>query len=380
MSKSGFQPKDARAVSLYQDLDDDLFQEHTGKKMRTGTQALVEFLKTTSPEEFQRSPERSVNNLFSRIRKTKRPPPSTPSLSVRSVPSSTNSLPATLSTITPSYQGSEVGPFAPKKNYIEIIPQQTVSSNHTSFDTASLQSFVRRNNKTTSDPILPTNKKRESSLYSASLCHSTSIRSQLSSRTKSRDTQQSIKATDEFIKSTQGFDTIESALLSRLERIRLVDEELPSDKVATGLAAEHIRALGFTQPEPAVKEKIKVRHMQVQTEDQLLEEKKTPVPEKTVHSTSRPISTSPTLSEEQKRTRRAEAALEEALDHFEVVSGLAYMKLRELWEEKVRWENAYLELRERRMDQKQYPCPQDYCKEEDEEDELGLSEFPCSEM
>jgi hypothetical protein len=340
---------------------------------------LVEFLKTTSPEEFQRSPEKSVNNLFSRIRKTKRPPPSTPSLSVRSVPSSTNSLPATLSTITPSYQGSEVGSFAPRKNYIEIIPQQSVSSNHNSFDTASLQSFVRRNNKTTSDPILPTNKKRESSLYSASLCHSTSIRSQLSTRTKSRDTPQSIKATEEFIKSAQGFDTIESALLSRLERIRLVDEELPSNKVATGLAAEHIRALGFTQPEPAVKEAIKVRHMQVQTEDQSPEEK-TPVPEKIVRSTSRPISTSSTLSEEQKRTRRAEAALEEALDHFEVVSGLAYMKLRELWEEKVRWENAYLELRERCMDQKQYPCQQDYFKEESEEDELGLSEFPCSEM
>ncbi|GAN07972.1 hypothetical protein MAM1_0184d07477 [Mucor ambiguus] len=464
INKPNFQPKDARAISMsYRDDDEDdmsdLFPNEksspsNSRKMMTGTQALVEFLKTTSPEEFQRStPERSVNNIFSRIRRPKRntapPPPAsimpTPSMSSRSVPSSTASLPVTLaSTITAptSYHGSDItnSHTVHRKNYIEIVPQQQQhlkttatksagNSRSPSFDTTSIQSFVLRSNSTsnnpnnnnnTGEPILP-NKKRESSLYSGSLRHSVSIRSQLSATTTSnratrpliRDPSQrlDVKATEEFLSCTDGMDAIESALLQRLERIRLVDGDIPSDQVAAGLATEHVRALGITHTldnqHHLDRDKQKVRHMQVQTEDTYMSSSSS-----SSSSEQQPMEhNTPALSESsastpedlETRAKRAEVALEDALDHFEVISGLAYKKLRELWEEKMRWENACMELRDRLvvMEQKRYPFQQhqqqhqqdsqgngqghgimrdDYFLEEnEEEDELGLSEFPCSE-
>ncbi|CEP18322.1 hypothetical protein [Parasitella parasitica] len=476
INKSNFQPKDARTITVsYRDEDEDdmsdLFPNEksspaNGRKMMTGTQALVEFLKTTSPEEFQRTtPERSVNNLFSRIRKNKRSTAPaaatiipTPSMSSRSVPSTTTSLLASTLTAPTSYHGSDIvnSHTIPRKNYIEIVPQQyqkivaantstnnnanNNSSRSPSFDTTSIQSFVLRNNSIntthskTGEPILP-NKKRESSLYSGSLRHSVSIRSQLSTAASSshrtrplaRDSSQQrldAKATEEFLSVADGMDSIESALLQRLERMRLIDVDIPSDQVAAGLATEHVRALGITHTldnQHLETDKRKVRHMQVQTEN-------TPSIDPAI-STSTSTTTSSTTSSSaninkismaqvhdddlESRARRAEAALEEALDHFEVISGLAYKKLRELWEEKMRWENACMELRDRLvvMEQKRLPSqpqqqqqqqpqsqPQqqeqqqqqrnnvhhnlreDYFLEEnEEEDELGLSEFPCSE-
>ncbi|EPB83121.1 hypothetical protein HMPREF1544_10106 [Mucor circinelloides 1006PhL] len=461
INKSNFQPKDARAISMsYRDEDEDdmsdLFPNEksspsNGRKMMTGTQALVEFLKTTSPEEFQRStPERSVNNLFSRIRKPKRntapPPPAsiipTPSLSSRSVPSSTASLPVTLaSTLTAptSYHGSDVisNHTIHRKNYIEIVPQQqhqkmvtksAGNSRSPSFDTTSIQSFVLRNNSTstnnnnnnnnkTGEPILP-NKKRESSLYSGSLRHSVSIKSQLSAATNSnratrpliRDTSQrlDVKATEEFLSLADGMDSIESALLQRLERIRIVDGDIPSDQVAAGLATEHVRALGITHTldnqHHLDHDKRKVRHMQVQTENTCISSNEQQHLAQDTPTNNIPLHEPSTPEDLEARARRAEVALEDALDHFEVISGLAYKKLRELWEEKMRWENACMELRDRLvvMEQRRYPFQQqqhqqqslhnqgndqghgimrdDYFLEEnEEEDELGLSEFPCSE-
>lgn len=381
MKKTTLQPKDARAMSVYRedDLDmDDFLDEKVSKGKQTATQALVEFLKT-SPEEFQRTVpviERS-SNIFSRIRKQKRPQPPppvpTPSVSTRSVPSSTISSPATLtSTLTAptSYNGSEI-----RKNYIELIPQKSVSksagnSRSPSFETTT--SYVSRNNK--GEPILP-NKKRESSLYSGSLHHSVSIKSQLSTATR-----RMIKNEEYSLKSDE-MDTIEAALLQRLERMKLSNVEIPSDQIAAGLATEHVRALGITHTldneNNRDDSKRKVRHMQVQTEPI----DTTPVQPNTVAIIPPVVQE----SDFEQRAKRAEAALENALDHFEVISGLAYKKLREVWEEKMRWENACMDLRDRLVlvEQKKFSFqPQfnqnDYFAEENE-DELGLSEFPCSE-
>jgi hypothetical protein len=142
-----------------------------------------------------------------------------------------------------------------------------------------------------------------------------------------------------------------------------------------------VRALGITHTldneNHRDDSKRKVRHMQVQTEQIVT----------TIPTNNNTVSIIPTTSDEtefEKRAKRAEAALENALDHFEVISGLAYKKLREIWEEKMRWENACMELRDRLVtEQKKNPFqPQfnqnDYFLEENE-DELGLSEFPCSE-
>lgn len=438
INKSSFQPKDARAIDMsYRDDDEDdmsdLFPNEKSKKMMTGTQSLVEFLKT-SPEEFQRNtPERSVNNLFSRIRKPKRntaPPPPitpTPSLSSRSVPSSTASLPGTLaSTLTAptSYHGSDIGSHTiQRKNYIEIVPQQKIAtksagnSRSPSFDTTSIQSFVLRGNNTNNnnnnnnkagEPILP-NKKRESSLYSGSLRHSASIRSQLSTATNNRrplirEPSQKLdsKVTEEYLTLADGMDTIESALLQRLERIRLADEEIPSDQIAAGLATEHVRALGITHTldnqHHQDNDKRKIRHMQVQTDDLGGIHSNTQVEAESKSTTDSALRAA-TSEDAETRAKRAEAALEEALDYFEAISGLAYKKLREIWEEKMRWETACMDLRDRLlvMEQKKYPFQQqhqngadhgggisqlrrdDYFLEENEEDELGLSEFPCSE-
>lgn len=482
INKNSFQPKDARAVSIYhQDMDDEMdeifgtTEKVQGKKIMTGTQALVEFLKTTSPEEFQRSSstttgsttssatatgggERSSNNIFSRMRKPKRnniqsqpAPIPTPSISARSVPSSTASLPVTLaSTLTAptSYHGSELNNIIHRKNYIEIVPQQKMisksagNSRSPSFETttASIQSFVLRNNNNNNnnndnnnnnngggggEAILP-NKKRESSLYSGSLRHSASIRSQLSTTFNQRHSNNNInnnnrkfidevKATEDYIVKSDGMDMIESALLQRLERFKILNHDIPSDQVAAGLASEHVRALGITHTldnivnRENMKTPKKTRHMQVQTEPTTTS---TPYinSSTTTTSTTTSTNTATTITEDdvnqdfEKRAKRAEAALENALDHFEVISGLAYKKLREIWEEKMRWENACMELRDRVvvLEQKKYPLqhqlqqqqlqqqqlqqPQGYhpnnnyfLEEHEEEDELGLSEFPCSE-
>ncbi|KAI9344421.1 hypothetical protein BD770DRAFT_463606 [Pilaira anomala] len=381
MNKSSFQPKNPRAVSIYhidEDDMDDLIEEkvNNGKKGMTGTQALVEFLKTTSPEEFQRNvptTERS-SNIFSRIRKQKRnqpksssssttttaaahaPPLPTPSISTRSIPSINSTI---------------------RKNHIEIIPQKSASINSRSpsFETSS---FVSRN-KGTGEPILP-NKKRESSLYSGSLHYSNSVNSKL------------FKLNDEYLSKSDGVDTIESALLQRLERMKLINHELPSNQVATGLAAEHVRALGITlsldNDHLLNDQKNNMRHMQVQTDfnnDATMESTTNITTTTTTTTTTTATATTITTQQDidfENRAKRAEAALENALDHFEVITGLAYKKLRELWEEKMRWENACMDLRDRLvlLEQKKFSYQQQFHNNFlVEEDELGLSEFPCSE-
>ncbi|KAG1055080.1 hypothetical protein G6F43_002944 [Rhizopus delemar] len=354
INKSNYQPKDARAVSNpYQDDgdDDDIDDLFPTRKMMTGTQALVDFLKTTSPEEFQR-PERltTSTNIFSRIRKTKRVP------STRSVPPSATN----------------------KKGHVELVTKSAGNSRTPSFDTTSIQTLVTRNN----NPILP-NKKRESSLYSGSLRHSVSIKSQSSHVGGRRfvssypESHKLPKVTiDAFLDASNGNDMVETALLQRLERVRMLGQPIPSDYVTDCLSTEHIRALGIThileqskQEQKKVSTEKKVRHMQVQTMDWTENDQK---------RNSTQINHEEEMeNKEESRSKRAELALEEALDNFEVISGLAYAKLRELWEEKMRWENACMELRDRLLALEQGKRYDDnYFLDEEDEDDLGLSEFP----
>jgi chromosome segregation ATPase len=53
------------------------------------------------------------------------------------------------------------------------------------------------------------------------------------------------------------------------------------------------------------------------------------------------------LAEEQRSKRRLVAAMRDSRDKSELLSALAYTKLRELWEEKCKWEGDCLELRDR---------------------------------
>lgn len=56
------------------------------------------------------------------------------------------------------------------------------------------------------------------------------------------------------------------------------------------------------------------------------------------------------LAEEQRSKRRLVAAMRDSRDKSELLSALAYKKLRELWEEKCKWEGDCLELRDRLME------------------------------
>ncbi|CDH56794.1 predicted protein [Lichtheimia corymbifera JMRC:FSU:9682] len=176
-------------------------------------------------------------------------------------------------------------------------------------------------------------------------------------------------------------DAIEKALLQRLERFQLAKMDKPSDAMTTHLAVEHIRALEASNQDrhPAFdvdddcnvqreaittpsgnKPKKKVRHMQVQTmpmeeekHEQQQQQKGVVIGLEKDHHTP-PNSDNAQLieqlqqqlAEEQLQRKRLEATLNETRDHFETLSGLAYKKLRELWEDKMHWENACVDLRE----------------------------------
>ncbi|CAO3667718.1 unnamed protein product [Umbelopsis vinacea] len=56
------------------------------------------------------------------------------------------------------------------------------------------------------------------------------------------------------------------------------------------------------------------------------------------------------LAEEQRSKRRLVAAMRDSRDKSELLSALAYKKLRELWEEKCKWEGDCLQLRDRLME------------------------------
>ncbi|KAI9312162.1 hypothetical protein BX666DRAFT_1989337 [Dichotomocladium elegans] len=437
--KGVFEPKDPRVINMYEDDGDDEeeleFLSLTSasdttpqpRRKKTGTQALAEFLITTSPEEFQKSPPKRSSNPFFRRRNKNKPPSSS---------NSTPTLAAYRSSLTSNGTTAKHVELVPT-NLIQGSSMSTVSLNRIGNRTPSMgsktPSVLRRSLMSNSDsqsPILPSNrnsKVRESSLYSDSLRYSLSARSQTSINTnnnnnnyhyfmsmrsqqsflKRHDTDVSLAAAgpvtqrlDEQEEDTQGreakatkvlvdhyasrpaeeFDVIERALSQRLERFRQSHMNVPSDAVTADLAIEHIRALeasnqaqheqSSTATEIALYEKKKVRHMQVQTmpiDDNHLQDDRhtgagdTLVGKKQIVTamvdqgggmvqTNLIEKLQTQLAEETLQRKRLQAALDETCDHFETLSGLAYKRLRELWEEKMYWENTCIELRERTLE------------------------------
>ncbi|KAI7885035.1 hypothetical protein K492DRAFT_234380 [Lichtheimia hyalospora FSU 10163] len=454
--KGAFEPKDARVTNMYEDEDDDdelddwSFTSSSDvtprprRKLMTGTQALAEFLITTSPEEFQKSnPPKRSSNLFFRRRKNKHSrQPSTPSTTASSIRS-----------------------FAPntvqRMNHIEIVANDGPPSTSLARIASRTKNGSLISRTPVARPILPSNrsiKHRESSIYSESIRHSKStttmsvtannnnnnngtvnsnnypsIRGRplmrhdtgttvsfgrrmsehtfggtLSNPDNSRNIvtaaaavapppppvhpsmqqqqqqyrqERDKRATEALVThmASQELEVMEKALIQRLERFQLAKMDKPSDTVAAGLATEHIKALQASLDDQVETDNLfnhnhaspkrQVRHVQVQTmtssfsdEPNNTKTSMTAAVEDTntiIHNNnaSRPTSSENEaslveqlqrqLAHERQQRRQLQAALDETCDHFETLSGLAYKKLRELWEEKNHWENACIELRER---------------------------------
>lgn len=423
--KSGFEPKDARTINTYDEDDDfDDFDDWSlettpprPRRRKTGTQALVEFLNTTSPEEFKKVPpatthstptlnnnKRSSTPFFLR-RRNKNKSSSSPSNST--ILASNASTPSAGSSLASGGGGGAPNTIH-RKNYIEIIAHNPTRLPHyydsyTGAGSSAIQALASGSKISLNEPILPT--RRDSSLYSASI-RSLSIKSPSSLYPKvspkppnvvsrppataptaktttttatttakeddtvnnnhdTGDNDDDIKKrnmVDAMVATCDGMDVIEAGLIQRLKQCQLYGLNKPMDVVTNHLTEEHIRALKVSASvqDGIGNTKKKSRHVQVQTD---LAWDSTPIQQETTrnnHTTTNhappPTTTTTTattedlqrqLTQERLERQRLEAALELTCDHFEVLSGLAYKKLRELWEEKLRWENACIELNER---------------------------------
>ncbi|KAI8374544.1 uncharacterized protein BYT42DRAFT_615697 [Radiomyces spectabilis] len=362
--KHTYEPKDPRIIDEYEDdldsddldLDDWSLTGHSNaiasqRKRKTGTQALVEFLNNTSPEEFQkRVAKRTPSTLFFRLRRNKQ----APSVS-------------TISSLAPN--------VVHRKNYIEIVAGPTSTQDTSgrsiraskvpSFTSSSLRHSVVSQESQTS-PMLPVN--RSSSRWADSLRGSMSIRSRASGSIRTSSVFREINIeppttehqdTKPLTDRSQHKDMamIETALAERLEQFRLAGNPtlISNDDVVPAFAAQ---PTPISQPTSPPK---KVRHMQVQTATETSSSLScgeaeantewTDTSEECLNCTQGSVGTSVCLEElqmqlvqEQQLCRQLEANMENACDQFEALSGLAYKRLRELWEEKTRWENAYMTL------------------------------------
>lgn len=306
---AAFEPKDARIVSEpeYENIEeeDDEFKEKRRKK--TGTQALVEFLNTTSPEEFSKPPVPTKrSSFFGRRRKS-----STPL----------------------------------KKNYIDIISSPFKKT-----------------------PMLP----RRESCYSSS--STTAVRHlQLVSSILLEDEKSTLQALDEE-ESDDDHDVIERGLRQRLNRYRVLGADKPSDVVTKVLTREHITALeNMVKQCPKNNKQVKVRHVQVQTIDCESDKQEEPKEKSKYTIEERYHQMELELKHERLLRQRLQATLEETVDHFEVLSGLAYKKLREVWEEKIKWENACMQIKERCwQDHQQQILGQHHCDKNGQQDDASL--------
>jgi hypothetical protein len=163
-------------------------------------------------------------------------------------------------------------------------------------------------------------------------------------------------------------DMIEGGLKQRLNQYQINSLDVPSDAISKSLAQEHLVALGVVssmmmdeQKDQTTMKKKKSRHIQVQTMPYYPNENSKAVAVQTeepmlsdsskVNDTELLLKKFEKMEQELKQERlknsRLQAALEDTRDQFEVLSGLAYKKLREVWEEKTKWENACIEAKER---------------------------------
>lgn len=365
---------------------------------------------TSPEEFQKNPPKRSSNPFFRRRNKSKasivsRPPPSssssTPARSpntvhrsnhIEIVPNETSSTSlARIASRTPSLASSR--PSIVRRSVISNSEQPVLPSNRSSKQresslysdsirfSMSTRSHASNNNFASlrGNPL-----KRHDTDGTMGSRATTSLPQRMSQRTigtADEDTEErSKKATEALVNQIQQhphYDAVEKALLQRLERFQLAKMDKPSDAMTTQLAVEHIRALEASNQDrhPAFdndddcnvqseamtpsgnKPRKKIRHMQVQTmpmeENKEEQQQKDPVAgldkdhaQGNSDQAQLIEQLQQQLAEEQLQRKRLEATLSETRDHFETLSGLAYKKLRELWEDKMHWENACIDLRE----------------------------------
>lgn len=306
--KTPYEPKEARITfdEKYYCYDE---KEMKGvpRKRTTGTQALVEFLNNTSPEEFHKQ-KRSSTTLFFKRRHEKK--------------------------------------SNDRKSYIDIIPNPFTSF-HIKSKSVSLIKTIEPHSI-----LLPDHRKSTQT--------QTSHRRQTPSlRVTSLNTSIAHEQVTTLFESEQE-DMIEGGLKKRLEKYPVH----PSDVVAQELAKEHLVALELfsnlvMQEQQASEDhskKKRGRHIQVQTMP--MEDPDHPKELAVAHDhqkeepdqedlKQRLAKAEKDLKQEKLLNARLQASLEDTRDQFEVLSGLAYKKLREVWEEKTRWENACHETKER---------------------------------
>lgn len=331
--KSSFEPKDARITFEEEDYHTDEekdvsndWNQQQPRKRKTGTQALVEFLNTTCPEEFQKDAPKRSSALFFRKRK---------------------------STTTTTNEKQ-------RKNYIEII--------------ANPFNFKPKNSKSSpssSHPILPMRKgailpkcnvgginNTPNMLVPAPLLSKGGgiVRPSLQPQEQLEEEQEEdeeeilnvLPRTQSTTSSSEAEDDIiEKGLKQRLNYYKESQLQKPSDLISKSVAQEHTTALEVVfsmvnshqqQEEENQKRKSKTRHIQVQT---------MPYNAETVQGEETLMLVQQELEQEKLLNSKLEATLEEITDHYETLCGLAYSKLRQVWEEKVRWENACFEAKER---------------------------------
>lgn len=320
--KTAYEPKDARITFNEKYYSDDIDQiKKEPRKRITGTQALVEFLNTTSPEEFQK--KRSSALFFGRKKSNKKP--------------------------------------SHRKSYIEIIanPFNRTKKTGMTMIGAQLDRSLSKSTSIYSDqPVLPINRKSPMTITQAN------GKRQPPSLRVARLNDNPHDLNTIFTITNQENDLIEGGLKQRLKNYQLNSLQKPSDIITKSLALEHISALQVVssmmmneQQEEATNKK-KCRHIQVQTMPFYPDDIAV-----AVHVEHEPITiiqnndqdelkqrlakVENELKQEKLVSSRLQAALEETRDQFEVLSGLAYKKLREVWEEKTRWENACIETKEK---------------------------------
>ncbi|KAI7864858.1 hypothetical protein BDF14DRAFT_1140635 [Spinellus fusiger] len=317
--KNGLKPKDPRIIDEgdsdedYNDLDScNLSHPSSTTRRRTGTQALVDFLNTTSPEEFKKTvPKRTSNFLFGR---KKNKPISSP---FNTHACSTSNAGVTLFSrhLPLDRQKSTITLKSDFVNQLLFLPK----------DKRGIQAKSNRS------PI------RSQDVATQPIAEETEC-DPIAQETSEKETELVLTA---FPPAITEISIVEMGLRQRLERLKLMTQEKPGNVVAEVLAKEHVRALHalHQKQSAAFLYKTGVRHVQVQTiplpiDKDLIESTPLPSPSPPTHQSS----LEKQLSEEIQKRKKAEAALENSLDHFEALSGLAYKKIRELWEEKTRWE------------------------------------------
>ncbi|KAI8880846.1 hypothetical protein K501DRAFT_301455 [Backusella circina FSU 941] len=364
-----YEPKNPRIITSEDYYISDIEEneemlDEKPRKRKTGTQALVEFLNNTSPEEFRK--DSNINHFkkqFFRRKKT---------LSNKS--NSTSML--------PSRPGSP-HLLLYRKNYIEILAnpftmtskkekKKKSTSEHRKLSTSSYTSSLIQEIESSELPNFRNGPNLLLQLPPKSMLQTTSsgslppnsfpITTATTSSTRSPlitndGTLRRSNSVDKRTKRTSQ-DLIEEGLLQRLKVYCANDEEeqtdkgKPSELISNTLAQEHIQALSVSlkQQEKIYSNSKKVRHMQVQTmptsEKVKLEEKEGGKMEPAPGVVRSLELLEQELKQEKIIRQRLEAALEDACDHFEVLSGLAYKKIRELWEDRSRWESACLQVKE----------------------------------